>query len=192
MSTDNRIDDVDFVILRCLKNNETPLWKNKIHECQSELLNERVSVQTIGRRVDRLQKEGYLESCIISPDEIKRDLIIAFKVTEDGEDAIHEKRREILLNAVENEVFSGNNERILDDEALTELICDEFRLHDEGRELIDQYGRDEQISLIVLYYTWQKVEDVFSQDDSGKFVELAEQNDEIANVLNGNVIQLQD
>lgn len=190
MSDDTRIDDVDFVILRCLQKHDSPLWKNKIHECQSELLNERVSVQTIGRRVDRLQNEGLLESCIISPDEIKRDLIIAFKLTEDGTAAIQDKRREVLLEAVKDDVFADDTERDLGDEALTELICDEFQLTEDGRELLGRYDREEQLSLIVLYYTWQKVEDVFAEQDSEKFVQLAEQNEEIADVLNGEMIRL--
>ncbi len=43
-----------------------------------------VSVQTVCRRVDTLRDNGLLESCIISPDGIKRDLIIAFTTTDKG------------------------------------------------------------------------------------------------------------
>lgn len=75
------IDLLDLQILAILR--DDPLWKKRIaHQINN------VSVQTIGRRVDALHDKGLLESCIIAPDDIKRDLIIAFETTETGRAAL--------------------------------------------------------------------------------------------------------
>lgn len=60
------------------------LWKAKIHETMEA---DR-SLQAVGRRVENLVDDGYMESTIIAPDEISPDLIIAFKPTEQGREVI--------------------------------------------------------------------------------------------------------
>lgn len=71
------LDLLDLQILGILQ--DDTLWKKRIANHIDT-----VSIQTIGRRVDTLRDNGLLDSCIISPDDIKRDLIIAFETTEQG------------------------------------------------------------------------------------------------------------
>lgn len=77
INTDADVDLLDLQILVILR--DAPLWKQQV---ANQI--DTVSVQTVCRRVDTLRDNGLLESCIISPDDIKRDLIIAFTTTEQG------------------------------------------------------------------------------------------------------------
>lgn len=79
--TKHTLTIIDLQILAELR--DDPLWKKRIaHQIDN------VSIQTIGRRVDALRDKGLLDSCIIAPDDIKRDLIIAFETTEQGRAAL--------------------------------------------------------------------------------------------------------
>ena len=72
------LDLLDLRILHLLTDN--PLWKTKIYRTLDTH-----SVQTIGRRVDRLQNNGLLDTCILTPEEIKRELIIGYKTSDSGQ-----------------------------------------------------------------------------------------------------------
>ncbi|NUC70710.1 hypothetical protein HTZ84_00010 [Haloterrigena sp. SYSU A558-1] len=76
-----KLDLLDLEILAVLTH--TSMWKKKLHETL-----EKKSVQTIGRRVEQLQTEDLLESCIVNPDEVKRDLIIAYQTTASGREIL--------------------------------------------------------------------------------------------------------
>lgn len=87
------LDITDLRILFLLQDADGPLWKNKIHEKLDDLTTaadaaDTASVQTVGRRVDQLNDNGYLDNQIVSPEELKRDLIIGFEPTEKGVDAL--------------------------------------------------------------------------------------------------------
>lgn len=183
------IDTTDFLILKCLEDTSKPLWKNMIHEQQPRILGGKVSVQTVGRRVDKLRDEGMIDSCIVSPEGIKRDLIIAFKLTETGKDALHTKRRQLLLDAVQEEIFRGAApEHNLDRDALIELIGDEFELGTEGQNLLhNEYNREELLTFLTLYYVKGELEDILHQDNVQKFEALAQHNDAVADVVQGSI-----
>ncbi len=184
-----RIDDTDFAILKCIRDLDRPLWKNKIHECIKNRFEElplgsTVSVQTVGRRVDDLTDNGYLESCIISPDEIKRDLIIAFKLTDQGRDAVEEKTEEYLQRVVQAEMFPVNEDISAEKPAVIELIKDRFELDGDTVEMLsDEYTRPELVTLITLYYVKREISDVFTEDTVDKFVDLADSNEKLSNAL---------
>lgn len=177
MMADTMIDDTDFMILKCITDANQPLWKNKIHQyltgSENNLqLTDSISVQTVGRRVDRLNDNDYLENAIVSPDELKRDLIIAFKTTEKGEQAIQDKREEILKNAIRNKMFSDNGIQLSQD-ALSELIRDEFELdEDTQHEVADEYSREELVTFLALYYAHQQVTDMFDEERMTQFQQL--------------------
>lgn len=165
------LDRTDFLILKQIYDADQPPWKNRIHEQQSGLFTEPVSVQTVGRRVDALQEDDYLESCITSPDEIKRDLIIAFKLTDKGEDALIKKRRELLLKEVRTEIFQHETvEDRMNREATVELACSEFGL-DEASHPFDQCSQEELLTVLLLYFVQNDVFDLFSD----KLLETAEE-----------------
>lgn len=180
------IDEVNYAILKLTAESEGPIWKNKIHQRLSEKCEElpdvdSVSVQTVGRRVDWLRDNGYLDSCIVSPDEIKRDLIIAFKTTEQGREALETKEDEFLQDAVQHAIFS--NESAPDKPVLAELICTHLDLDQNVKEtLIDQYSTPELETFLTLYYLREQVSDVFSAD-AERFEELMENSDAIDSSL---------
>lgn len=72
-----QLDAIDLELL-CLLADE-PLWKTKAHE----RLGKR-SIQTIGRRINKLQDHGLLTTHILAPDDLNRDLIIAFTTNDAG------------------------------------------------------------------------------------------------------------
>ncbi len=184
-----RIDDTDFAILKCIRDMDRPLWKNKIHECIKDRFEElplgsTVSVQTVGRRVDTLTDNAYLESCIISPDEIKRDLIIAFKLTDQGTDAVDQKTEEYLQRIVQTEMFPVDDELSAGKEAILELMTDRFELDAETVDtLSEEYSRKELVTLITLYYVKREISGVFKEDTVEKFVDLADSNEKLSKAL---------
>jgi DNA-binding Lrp family transcriptional regulator len=184
-----RIDDTDFAIVKCIQNVGKPLWKNKVHECITERaeqlpLQSSVSVQTVGRRVDDLAEDGFLESCIISPDEIKRDLIIAFKLTDKGDTAIREKTEEYLQKAVQSSLFTITDREYIAKPALLELMQAKFGMDTDLRERLDEeYSRDELVTLLTLYYVKREIAEVFPDEDAAKFVDLTENSTEITEAL---------
>lgn len=164
MSTDHTIDSTDYAILTAIKHSSRSLWKNKIHEHITEKtdlpLTKSVSVQTVGRRVDNLQEQGYLENVIASPDELKRDLIIAFKLTNEGEAVRSEKRREILKETVQENLFAEEKSTDIGKEALTALVREECgdALYDVP---IEEHSEHELISLMAVFYTKQEAVNTF-------------------------------
>ncbi|WP_207587087.1 hypothetical protein [Halomontanus rarus] len=87
------LDLLDLAILDTVR--EQALWKKRLYEqlaqrAQIDRYLATVSLQTVARRVDKLRENGYLQSCIISPDDLNRDLIIAFRASEAGVTALTE------------------------------------------------------------------------------------------------------
>lgn len=78
-----QLDRVDLALLTLLA--DDPLWKSEAH---AQLLTldrvDTVSVQTVGRRIDRLHQEDYLATKIVTPEDLDRDLMIAFQTTAEG------------------------------------------------------------------------------------------------------------
>lgn len=176
------IDNTDYAILKAIHDQDRPLWKNKIHQYIADNerrfpLSQGVSVQTVGRRVDDLNNEEYLENAIISPDELQRDLIIAFKLQDKGREVLEQKRKELLQDVVQGEMFGADAAAEIGKGALIELISDEFDIEKATREQLEtDYSRDQIVAFLTLYYTekqavnvfdseyWSKLEDLFSDD----------------------------
>ena len=79
----HELDECDQEILEAVE--DRPFWKNKIWE----RISVDRSVQAVSRRVENLVEDGYLENTFIEPSDLNdRDLIVAFKLTEDGRDVI--------------------------------------------------------------------------------------------------------
>lgn len=182
------LDEVNYSILKTIQDHDGPLWKNRIHESLKEREPELpemngVSVQTVGRRVDRLRDEGLLDSCIISPDGIKRDLIIAFKLTGEGEQALAKKREEFLKHTVQQMMFS-DDATDLSKSALVELMKAEFELDDETKSFIaTEYTKEELSTLLAVYYVKQRVVDVFDDANMDKFADLAGKSEKMADAI---------
>jgi hypothetical protein len=143
----------------------------------------------VGRRVDRLRDAGLLSSCIISPEAIKRDLIIAFKLTDSGADAIEQKQEEFLRETVKQQVFDQNG-AALSKPVISELIRNHFDLNPEIKQtLLEEYTSDELATFLTLYYVKRQVADVFSDESAEKLAELAEHSEEVEAAFGQNLLE---
>lgn len=161
MSKKDGIDTTGYVILDVMTD---PQWKSRIHSLMEDADDEPItdipSIQTIGRRVDDLCDEGLLASCILSPDDVGRDLIIGYRRTEKGDDAMDEKRGTMLQEVAHTtaNVACGQT-RTMSTAALTKMIADEFDLDAAGESRIeDEYGEEELLSLLTLHFAQENAD----------------------------------
>lgn len=155
------IDKTSFLILYALQSADRALWKKKIHEQFPDKFDHNVSLQTIGRRVETLVESGLIESVITSPDEIKRDLIIGYSITKDGKQALHAKRRKVLENIVQENMFSDKKQADIGKEALVEMVCNHFECPDNVRvRLRDECSEHELITALTSQLVEQETADM--------------------------------
>lgn len=160
----HEIDNVDFSILRCVKDADQPLWKKKIHGKISEYLDtlplqDVVSVQTVGRRIDTLEEDGYLETKIASPDEVNRELIICYDTTAEGEQVLEARRRLLLRRVVGRELF-GEERFDINKRALEILIRNEFTAG-LSIDATNGYSRKQLLLLLGMYFIEHDMADAF-------------------------------
>jgi DNA-binding Lrp family transcriptional regulator len=164
------IDVTDFTILYMVQQHDSPPWKNKIHGWITDNgehlpLADGVSVQTVGRRVDDLVQDGWLETVIVSPDNIKRDLIIAFRLTKDGMDTITAKREDLLKQTVRRHIFGDETETNISKHAVITLILHKFEWADSFREnLHSQYSMEELATFLAMTYIDEEATDLLDSD----------------------------
>lgn len=129
-----------------------------------------VSLQTVGRRVDSLSEEEYLENKIVSPQDVPRDLIIGYALTEKGHDAMETKRGEILEDILQYELFSDTDEPSgIKTEALATLIADEFGLDNPVPNTVQHYSRNELLAFLGSYLLQKKTAEGFGEKDMERF-----------------------
>lgn len=109
-SDDLEIDNVEYAVLKAFSDLGRPLWKKRVHEyleANKDYLpiEDDVSLQTVGRQIDTLVNNDYLDNVITSPDKLQRDLIIAFTPTDRGRDALAAKRRDLVKNSIRTTLF---------------------------------------------------------------------------------------
>lgn len=175
------IDNIDLAIMTLINNADRPLWKNRIHE---RLHDDRdalpittgVSVQTVGRRVDTLQDKEHLETVIASPDDLKRDLIIAFKLTDQGQDILTQKQELILKDIIHETLFSKEKHTDIGKEALVALINDHFAGEDTQPLSAHDHEEKELLSILTMYYAEQEAMNVFSKDDKDALYQTVSEN----------------
>jgi hypothetical protein len=186
--TSHDIDITDFTILYTVQQHEKPLWKNKIHgwiidNADRLPLTDGVSVQTVGRRVDDLVDDTLLETVIVSPDEIKRDLIIAFRLTEDGQSAIRSYRETLLRQTVCHHVFDESVDHTVDVTALITLMAHKFGWDETvRRDLAARYTAAELAAFLVTAYIDDRVTARFD-DDTRKLRDLLTRYNDMADTL---------
>lgn len=168
------IDNINYAILKCLQDTDEALWKKRIYQelqDRHEILPfaDDVSLQTVGRRIDTLHDEGYLENTIVSPQDVPRDLIIGYAITERGQNTIELKRETLLQKLVRNELFSSDAESSVGQKALAELTNNEFGLDGRTTETADHYSRDELLVLLGTYFLKKKASQVFGEKDVQRF-----------------------
>ncbi len=181
--TDNPhdIDNIDFAIMTLINNADRPLWKNRIHERlhnrQDRLpITKGVSVQTVGRRVDALQEDGYMETVIASPDDLKRDLIIAFKLTDDGKTVLHEKRESVLKGIINDTIFRDEKHTDIGKTALVALMNDHFCGDDTPDLSADDHEEQQLLAILTLHYAEKEALNVFGTENTEELYETVEEN----------------
>lgn len=157
-----RIDAVDYGILKCIEDHDNA-WKKRVHNLLPQYNDTipgltSISVQTVGRRINSLQEHGLVESCILSPDDINRDLIIGYAITEKGTRAVQRKRenflREQVMQVGQHLLGNQNVDDIdLDHEALVSLMCDEFDIDEQTRtDIVADCSTTELAAILAIYY----------------------------------------
>lgn len=162
------IDRVDLTILMVLEDAGEPLWKKSVHRYLAEFaaVPDRisdVSVQTVGRRIDRLHENGLLAPSIVTPEDINRDLIIAYQITETGRTVLQRKREDILRQHVSTPQpleAPAEAETVY----VAELFADELGLDADGRELLKTSTDTELAALIAAYYLHHDIDDAIAQE----------------------------
>lgn len=132
------LDKMDYALLTCLEEAETGLWKKELHaELERRATefpgNVTRSIQTVGRRVEKLHEAAYIESCIVRPDNIPRELIIAYTTTEEGLEAVQEKRSALLkryVAAYHDVIDEKLHEESNASQALAHLLCRHYNLEE--------------------------------------------------------------
>lgn len=165
------IDEVDFSILKVIRDAETPLWKTRVQELLKEHRDELpitgiVAVQTVGRRIDDLNNDGLLDTEVIRPDTVDRDLIIAYKLTDRGEEAVKEKRRAYLRNIVRRDIFKDFRDENVPQEQLLAAIQDEFDLSDGATDtLAERFNSVQLASILALYYVEIESQELLTEQE---------------------------
>lgn len=176
------IDAVDYAILTCVAEHNG-VWKKQVHEWISSNcdrlpeMDDVVSVQTIGRRIDQLHGQGLLETCIVSPDEISRDLIIAYKLVDAGDETMSVKRQEFLRAAVmqtRDALLSDYNgdDLPVNRTALLELICDEFAISGATRDELKQCSTQEILGMLGCYFFRKNLSTTIDPDDADRIAAI--------------------
>lgn len=162
---DNKIDAVDYIVLKCLHQNGG-CWKKRVYQWTNENIDklpvdEQKSVQTIGRRIDKLHDYALVESCILSPDAVNRDMIIGYTLTEEGEEALEAKQNEFLREIVAEsskalmtaDDYDGETQVPVDRKPLIALMSDAFDIDEETREdILPQIETEELLGLLATHF----------------------------------------
>lgn len=142
------VDKVDYAILTVLEDTDSPLWKKRIHTAMTEQEDKLpghpdVSTQTIGRRVDTLHDNALIQSSIVSPEDLKRDLIIAYTLTAEGEAALKEKREQLMEDCAAADTC--------DKPVMIHLLTYALALSPDEQERLKEWRPDNVRALIKFY-----------------------------------------
>lgn len=162
------IDNVDFSILNCVKVADQTLWKKEIHtritgDQHALPVDITISPQTVGRRIDALEDDGYLESTIATSEEVNRNLLIGFRATEEGKSILDEKRETLLKKIVSREMF-GEDAFPIEKEALEQLIHEEFTAG-LATDATNGYSRQQLLVLLGMHFIETEAFNVFSDEE---------------------------
>lgn len=178
------IDDIDFSILKALNSSHRPLWKKQVHRLivddgQGVADVDEVSVQTVGRRIDRLHENSLLEPCIIHPENINRDLIIAYKPTEKGENVLEEKRDEILRECASCTVLGDPASPDYECDTLAELAQRELGVAEETADRILECDPDCLQAVISYHYSKEALLESVNEEAIDRLAEIAQDDEEL-------------
>ncbi len=167
-----RLDDVDFSILKAFWDSENPLWKKRVYRYVEQHidelpLQETVSEQTVGRRIDDLLNEGYLESVITDPDAVDRELIISYRLTDPGRSTMDAKRMEYIRDIVRSDIFRDFRRQDAPINPIISVFVDEFDLTARERDFLrNRFDATQIAALLALYYVEVEAREFFMDTEA--------------------------
>lgn len=188
MASLDNLDTLDYAVLKTVCDHESPVWKTKVYNYITE--NEKdfpvldsISQQTIGRRMDRLLSEEYLTNEIVEPDSVPRGMLIAYDVTEDGREALQEKRRALLKRAVKHSIFPEEEGSGLDKHSLITLMQDEYEFGDDRKEQFQDYDYTELVTFLTIRYARKNATDTLDSGHMDKYEQVLDDHPELLEAL---------
>lgn len=167
------IDITDYAVLQAVHEAGQPLWKKRVYDYITEHIDRfpglrSISQQTVGRHIDKTQETGYLETSIVSPAELNRDLVIGYTITDDGEAALTTKREDLLERTIINHMFPDKSNVALEKDVLLDMMHGHFSIPMEVREALASYTRDQLVTVLMMGYARNEMERRFTKSDMEK------------------------
>lgn len=162
------IDGVEYAVLKTFHTLNRPLWKQRVYEYIQDHqdrfpVTDSVSRKTVGRKIDRLKYEQYLEQTIASPDDTARDQIIAYTLTEDGAHAMAAHRLTLLRQVMMNHLFPQHVENDLPKQAIIALMQDQYGFDDDVKEQLFDHDRENVIAFLLIRYMQQEAVNILDR-----------------------------
>ena len=144
-------DLADYAILHLLCRKGT-LWKKAIHEklksdncvCSEGMT---LSLQSVGRRVDNLQKNGCLQAALLHNPQPGRSYVVGFGISDEGLEEMERIRKEygiFIVQEVAKAHLSGQFGGLdnISKGILSELVESELQMDGIERDLLDRESRE--------------------------------------------------
>lgn len=183
------IDNVDYAILKSFYGTNEPLWKKRVYEYLKEQkdylpIEDAVSVQTVGRRMDRMKYERYLENVVVSPNDTPRNQIIAYVLTEKGENALETHRDRLLKHALKQHLFPEETKQEMTKPSLIRLMQEQYEFSDDIKDQLMEYERDSIIAFLLIQYAQKEFVDILDHGVLEEHEQLLDNHPNIKDALN--------
>lgn len=180
MDADMDIDGVEYAVLKTFHELHRPLWKQRVHEHIREHrydmpIEDDVSLRTVGKKIDRLKYEEYLEQTIASPDDTNRDQIIAYTLTDDGEHAMVAHRINLLRQVLLNHLFPQNVDNKTSKKAIISLMQDQYGFDDDVRDALFDHSREDIIAFLLIRYTQKEAVDILDHGQLEQYHDILDE-----------------
>lgn len=154
------IDETDYALLAAIVNAEQPLWKKRLHTRLQERDpplpgNTELSLQSVGRRINRLHEQELVDTEIVHPADVSQNLIIGYTLTDAGRRVLDEKRGEIIGSYVGS---TEDDSTFIDQDILLQMLDDELDLSVEEYEALQEQDVEALRVFTALYHALHLVD----------------------------------
>lgn len=165
-----------FSVLKILEKAEKPIWKKEIHRRIGEELDclpveKRFSVQTVGRRVNRMKEENLVKALHINDDEVNRPLIEGFFPTEKGRKVIRAQREHYLKQKLED--YLQNSLEAEEEEFTKEVFSNFFSV---PKKVCSERSNKDLVRAFLLYEYEKSFEDSSKEGFKDFLLEISRHN----------------
>jgi hypothetical protein len=184
----NGLDNKDYALLKALYEADQPLWKKRLHDYFEEHTDELpitdgVSLQTVGRRMDQLLADQYVDNVITDPGDAPRDMIIGYELTEKGQDAVDTYSAHLLRQEVKGQLFPEEDGDDIGKDALLQVMQDYFGFSQSVKDTLRQYGKDELVTFLVIRYAQRETVTVLDQGHLDEYRDILDQHPDVRTAL---------